>query len=133
MASPFPSLHVSDRRRAITWGVVGAAGMTELAVLLAAPRAWWPKCPIHATTGLFCPGCGGQRAVRALLDGHFELALRCNALLFAVPLFFLALHVVTRSPWGAAGRRTLLVVAALSVIGYTVLRNLPGSGFAPPG
>ena len=28
------------------------------------------SCPFHAITGLYCPGCGGTRAIMALLSGH---------------------------------------------------------------
>ncbi len=43
----------------------------------------FPKCPFHSLTGLFCPGCGSQRAISALL--HFDLisAMRFNVLLVA--------------------------------------------------
>lgn len=27
-------------------------------------------CMFHRLSGLYCPGCGGTRAVKALLDGH---------------------------------------------------------------
>lgn len=30
-----------------------------------------PPCTIHAVTGLYCPGCGGTRAVYALIQGKF--------------------------------------------------------------
>lgn len=33
-----------------------------------------PPCAIHALTGLFCPGCGGTRAVNALLHGKILLS-----------------------------------------------------------
>jgi hypothetical protein len=29
-----------------------------------------PPCVFHAATGYDCPGCGGSRAVHALLSGH---------------------------------------------------------------
>lgn len=29
-----------------------------------------PPCAIHALTGYYCPGCGGSRAVLALIHGH---------------------------------------------------------------
>lgn len=40
--------------------------------------AWVPKCPIWLTTGLYCPGCGSQRAAHALLMGHWGEAFHYN-------------------------------------------------------
>lgn len=34
-----------------------------------------PPCIIHSRTGLYCPGCGGTRAVNALLHGHILTSL----------------------------------------------------------
>ncbi|MCM1283127.1 MAG: DUF2752 domain-containing protein [Muribaculaceae bacterium] len=34
-----------------------------------------PPCMIHRLTGLYCPGCGGTRAVTALLQGHLLKSL----------------------------------------------------------
>ena len=45
---------------------------------------WLPKCPIWLATGLYCPGCGSQRAAHALFTGHFAEVFRFNPyLLFA--------------------------------------------------
>lgn len=34
-------------------------------------RTWFKMpCLFQQMTGLYCPGCGGTRAVRALLAGH---------------------------------------------------------------
>lgn len=30
-----------------------------------------PPCAFHELTGYYCPGCGGSRAVSAILHGHF--------------------------------------------------------------
>jgi len=32
------------------------------------------ECAFKKATGLYCPGCGGTRSVRALLHGHFILS-----------------------------------------------------------
>lgn len=44
------------------------------------------RCPLHWLTGWNCPGCGGQRALHALLQGHPIEALRYN---MAAPLIVL--------------------------------------------
>ncbi|MBR5918892.1 MAG: DUF2752 domain-containing protein, partial [Prevotella sp.] len=54
-----------------------------------------PKCPVKLLTGLDCPGCGGQRAAHAMLQGDVAGAIRYNwFLLYAAP--YLLLLVVER-------------------------------------
>jgi hypothetical protein len=92
-------------------------------------------CVFHQVTGLYCPGCGGTRAMHALV--HFDLpgALAMNALPFiAAPLLgLLALREATTLP--ALAQRWTRFVAnpwfwAALVGGFTVLRNLPWAPFA---
>lgn len=42
---------------------------------------YFPTCPFYKFTGLFCPGCGSQRALHYLLVGNVEAAVNSNVLL----------------------------------------------------
>ena len=51
---------------------------------------FFPKCPVYLFTGLYCPSCGSQRALHALLHGNILHALHYNYfLIFGVPFFSL--------------------------------------------
>lgn len=51
----------------------------------------FPRCPLYLLTHYYCPGCGSQRALSALLHADFRQALRCNVLLVAfLPLLLYA-------------------------------------------
>lgn len=39
-------------------------------------------CIFHRVTGFYCPGCGGTRAVRLLLEGHILESLYHHPLVF---------------------------------------------------
>ncbi|WP_349855751.1 DUF2752 domain-containing protein [Bacteroides cellulosilyticus] len=41
----------------------------------------FPQCPFRQLTGLLCPGCGSQRAIHQLLNGHLFSAIQYNAFL----------------------------------------------------
>ena len=61
--------------------------------------ALFPRCPVRWLTGLSCPGCGVQRAVHALLNGHPAEAFACNPFLAVAVPYVLALGVA----WVARG------------------------------
>lgn len=56
----------------------------------AAGQGYFP-CPFRTFTGLYCPGCGGTRAVSALLHGHVLQSFYYHPLVpyaaFTVPAF----------------------------------------------
>lgn len=54
------------------WVVFALTAGILLAVRLGALKrlGGLPPCIMHSITGLYCPGCGGTRAVSALLRGH---------------------------------------------------------------
>ena len=96
----------------------------------------FPVCLFYAGTGLYCPGCGGLRAVHTLLHGDALGALQLNALaiLFVIPITIVA---VTWWAGNAAGKswpapRLPAVVwwgLATLVLLFTIARNIPY--FAP--
>jgi hypothetical protein len=104
---------------------LGAGYLTLVAVGYRIP------CPIHATTGVFCPGCGSSRAVSALLHGNFPLAFHQNLLLVLSPLIIggavLLKNLKVKSIW----LYTYLGLVALGVLLFVLFRNTPGSLIAP--
>ena len=92
------------------------------AALLAAAIAVWGRgvpwerlfsgllCPFRRVAGLYCPGCGGTRAVKALLEGRLLESLWLHPLVpygAALYLAFMGSQTL-RLLWGAlfpSGRR----------------------------
>jgi hypothetical protein len=92
----------------------------------------FPPCPLHATTGLWCPGCGATRASYLLLHGDVASALHFNALWVVLAPF--ALYQAVAFAGQAFGVRWLrpvpltqvMIVALLgALLGFGLVRNLP--------
>lgn len=49
--------------------VVGIIGIILLLLTDFEIISWYPECEFLKRTGLYCPGCGGTRAVKCLLRG----------------------------------------------------------------
>jgi hypothetical protein len=45
---------------------------------------FYPRCFLYAAMGLYCPGCGTLRALRALGGLDFRAAFACNPFLFLI-------------------------------------------------
>lgn len=94
-----------------------------------------PKCPLYATTGIYCPGCGSQRATHNLL--HLNLiGVIHNNLLYLFAVILLAYHGIIlfankflNKNWQSVLNhpKTPIVVLVIIIL-FWVLRNLP---FAP--
>ncbi|PTM05190.1 MAG: DUF2752 domain-containing protein [Bacteroidetes bacterium] len=41
----------------------------------------FPKCPLYSITGIYCPGCGSQRATHQILNGNIIEGIRHNYLI----------------------------------------------------
>lgn len=100
----------------------------------------WGLCPLYVATGLYCPGCGGLRAVNDLTHGEVASAASSNLLLVAaIPVVVVLWALWTRSRWRGDPKpvdvvNPYVVSAAvlLLVTAFSVVRNLPfGSWLAP--
>ena len=95
------------------------------------------KCIFHEVTGLWCPGCGGQRAFSLLAHGHILQSLRFNLLL---PF---ALYICTQLYYSIIGNIFLGKTMSgnlhlptsfarnflIFLLVYSILRNIPLSPF----
>jgi hypothetical protein len=94
---------------------------------------FYPRCPVFFWLHIYCPGCGGTRALAALLHGKLNEALHWNAM---VVLFFpFAAVFLALTYWRAMRTSTflwptipnsLLKVSLVLIAIFTVARN-----FAP--
>ncbi len=124
------------KRRRLRWfALVWACACASVSLYAtdASDLSLLPLCPVHALTGLYCPGCGSTRAFQHLLYGNIGSALRLNPLILLVlPILAYSFASFTLEtfrgrplPKPAAGRFfTTLLIAV--VMAFTILRNIPG-------
>ncbi|MDF7819742.1 DUF2752 domain-containing protein [Runella sp. MFBS21] len=95
-----------------------------------------PPCLVHKTTGLYCWGCGGQRALHALLHGHLRQALHFNLLIsLVIPILSIVfvseifdIPNLRRLLW----HRYTVTFVGIVVSVFTIVRNLKGFEFLIP-
>ena len=91
------------------------------------------QCILNKTTGLYCPGCGGQRAFHALLHGEILTAAQNNLLIFLV-LPLVALKLIEEFtgkkvfPSTFYSRKVILPIVVFVVL-FLVLRNISHEPF----
>lgn len=111
----------------IALAVVAIAGLYYFAF----PKIgrFFPKCPFFLLTHLYCPGCGSQRCIAALLHGHILAALHQNILtVIALPVIFYRVYLII---CGRTIQNTIFATRAMpwivlaSVMFFAILRNIP--------
>jgi hypothetical protein len=100
----------------------------------------WGVCPWYILTGLYCPGCGGLRAVNDLTDGQVLQAASSNLLLVAAAPVLAGLWVrALLDRWRGVARHpstgvvpALAVGLAVAAVVFAVVRNLPSGAWLAP-
>jgi hypothetical protein len=95
-----------------------------------------PKCPLYATTGIYCPGCGSQRATHQLLNFNISGVLEQNVLYF-IALLILAYHFIIRGMklffekhnYNYIYHPYTPKIILLVVLIFWILRNIPSYPF----
>lgn len=118
-------------------GIMAIAGLLALAGALVLYRevdptstALFPKCLFLDLTSLYCPGCGAQRALHALLNGDLVAAIGFNAMLMiAGPVVCIGWMGSRIARYIGEHRRyrPVLLHRAIPflVIGFWIARNTP--------
>jgi len=125
---------MSVRTRRWLANLVAFAVAAAACVVLGFPPAssrFYPRCPIFFWLHIYCPGCGGTRAMAALLHGRLNEALHWNAMVvlfspFAAVFFALTyLRAMKATPilWPTVPNSVLKLSLVLIAI-FTVVRNL---------
>ena len=90
----------------------------------------FPQCPFYLLTGWFCPGCGSQRAISALVHGDVFQALRYNTLMMMfLPLLLYSAFV--KFKYDGVQKIKLLYspvfvkIILMVVVSFWIFRNIP--------
>ena len=139
-------LHVQRVSRSHRWWsavllVLCIGGMWVLISGHPSAMSWFPRCPLHATTGLHCPGCGASRAAHHVLHGRFAEGWAHNqaGVLLGIPTVIVLLIGSAMSVFRGKTLHIMLtpkagMVLAAMVVLWFVLRNMPGLAvLRPPG
>lgn len=102
-----------------------------------ASSVFYPPCPFHKLTSLYCPGCGSLRASHQLLHGNLLSALDLN-LLMVLSFPFLGYSLISYSMTNFKKQMLpriflppVLIWIILGVIlAFWVLRNIPAYPFS---
>ena len=126
------------------WQRIALAGALPTAVIavcvLLYTGLWNFPCLFFKLTGLYCPGCGTGRALKAFVHGRFGEAFRYNSMLFILGLPFLGifLHEYLRMVFPKLGLRPVYIgqkagiTIFIVIVLYWVLRNIPVFSFLAP-
>lgn len=92
----------------------------------------FPKCPVHSFTGLYCPGCGSQRAIHSFLNLNFKDVFSYNPLVgiilsaIVIDILLFTLNIKRFRPYTfLKTNRYFSLIVLYTVILFTIFRNIP--------
>jgi len=94
---------------------------------------FFPHCPFNTLTGLYCPGCGSQRAISSLLHGDVMQAIGFNVLMVAsLPVLVYAAGVNVYNAFAAKPVQQQVFystwfvrILLFTVVFFWIARNVP--------
>ncbi len=113
------------------------AGLSAL-VLVRNPleHTVFPPCPLHAATGLWCPGCGATRASYLLMKGDVGGALHFNAMwVLLAPFAAYQAIAFAGEAFGVRWLRRIPLTRSIGaglvalMVAFFIVRNLPFGPF----
>jgi hypothetical protein len=120
---------------------IGALSLATLALHYRDPHQHgsWGLCP-SAAVGIYCPGCGGLRAVNDLTHGNVGAALSSNLLVtLMIPVAIVLLGLWAVDSWQGRTRkvpwyrlRPAIICYVVVVVVFTVLRNTAAGAWLAP-
>jgi Protein of unknown function (DUF2752) len=112
--------------------VTGLSGIVGLYWYFNPMDVLFPKCPVFSLTGMYCPGCGSQRALHAFLHANLAEAFRQNLLatvcyfaILAEMLLLIAGNRQSRPSYWLKHTRYAALSVLFAVLFFTLLRNIP--------
>ena len=116
----------------ILFFIIGIALITIYVSVNPSDVDFLPKCPFYFFTGLYCPGCGSQRATHQLLNFNFLGVLQQN-LLFVMGLFIVGYHltilvsnnIYKKNIYNYLYHPKTPIVLLVFIISFWILRNIP--------
>lgn len=94
-------------------------------------RVWVPPCLFRMLTGYYCPGCGGTRAVRALLQGAILASVCYHPFVLYGTVLFVWFMFSNTVEYGSRGKfavgmrykNSYVIIGAVLILINFVLQN----------
>lgn len=91
-----------------------------------------PKCPLYTSTGIYCPGCGSQRATHQLLQFNIIGVLQQNVL-YLIGLLIIGYHLsiiginlfFKKDIYNYIYHPKTPIIILVFIIIFWILRNIP--------